>query len=1203
MVDGLTIELASSSLFGQPVFSSIEFTAPDQMISIETLSLSWDWRCLWHSKVCVEKLDIKALDIVRRVSASGDDASNAKLNLPIPIEISNLNVQRTKISLVELDLELSAISVSLNAQDSAISQLSASVDQITYLHKKQSPARSVPFEIDTFDPTHFGELRLPTLAMSLAIESLKVNRISNKLTPTAGSVVEHLDFSGAIAADSIVIKHLSAMTQHADFSLEGEVENRQFLPHDIKIQASNVNSALLNSDDIITINSTGQLDELNLTAVSSGNINATSHLAIDLIDFDLPFKLSTKWQSVTLPTSQQLKLAQGAIELAGNRHAYTVKGNTDVESPLIPKASLDLFGVGSLTNIDITNSTIETLGGTLAFNATLDWQQALAMDLQLTLQKIKPQLFWPQYHGNISGTLGAKATISDKTWSLTLAQLALTGDWLDRPIELTGRIVGQSNQQLPLGQWLFDNVHVRSGDNKAQLQGEINQNIDLAIAINAPEINQSLPEVSGSVSGNITVTGKTNSPSIYVLLKIKKLVSPGHNLSVISADLTSNFTLSNTVELDKVLPISANLAIEELQFNDTRLQDASVSMTGNAANHQIIIEANALPWQTQIIIAGKHRDKMWHGEVGRAQIASPLKSWKLSQPLLLGVNQQQREISFSAHCWIQSVYQTQLCLREKLTLNANTKSSNPITIDLVDLDLSQFNPRLPPAFNIAGQLSSHIKLQIKPGNKPYIHSETSVNHGVLTLQYMDRTISHPFKKLTSQMIIDQQLSSLNFNAASLNIGEVAITLLTDIYSDKPQLTGHIEVADFNLAPYQALVPQLTNISGFVNASTGFTGDISKPLFFGDVIISETDVLTTFSPTRVTQFNSNLSLLGQHARWNSQFKLGGGNGQFAGEVSWQQQLSAFFEVAGDKLRIARDGDLHFTVSPALTVDITPSLTKIRGELVINDGQIKIDKLPRTAIAISPDVKIRTKEVEQAVPLDLAVEVSIEPALTIEAFGLNADLEGRIKLSQTPDLPLSGFGDLALLEATYQAMGQNLIINKGQLIFTSVLQNPMVNIEAVRDPNDTQDGVTAGLYISGNATAPQLEIFSAPAMPQQQALSYLLRGKGLDAASGGGNSIAISMLLNSGIGQSSKFVGRIGDTFGIDQLSLNTSGSGDSTKLQVSGYLGPKLQLRYGVGLFDGVPEVGLRYQLSHSFFIEFVNDTGQALDVLYKFSFD
>jgi len=1039
--------------------------------------------------------------------------------------------------------------------------------------------------------------------MSLAIESLKVNRIDNKLTPTASPVVEHLDFSGAIAADSIIIKHLTALTEQANISLEGEIENRKFLPHNIKLQATNVNSALLNNDDTITINSTGQFDDLNFTVVSSGNINATSHLAINLSDFDLPFKLSAEWQSVTLPTSQQLKLAQGAIELAGNRHAYTIKGNTEVKSPLTPKASLDLFGVGSLTNIDLANSTIQTLGGTIAINATLDWQQALAMDLRLTLEKIEPQLFWPQYHGNISGTLGAKATISDKTWSLTLEQLALTGEWLDRAIDLSGHIVGQSNQQLPLGQWLFDNVHIKNGDNELQIQGEINQNIDLEIAINAPELNQSLPDVSGSVSANMTVTGKTNSPAIDVLLKINKLVSPAHNLRVASAYLTSNFTLSNTVQLDKVLPISANLAIEELQFNDTKLQHASVSMTGNAENHQIIIEANALPWQTQIIIAGKHRDKMWHGEVKRAEIASPLQHWKLDQPLLLGVNQQQRTISFSAHCWIQSVYQTQLCLRDKLILNANTKSSNPITLDLVDLELSQFNPRLPPAYNVAGQLSSQIKLEIKPGNKPYIHSETSINHGILTLQYMDRTISHPFKKLTSQMIIDQQLSSLNFHAASLNIGDVAITLLTDIYSDKPQLTGHIEVANFNLAPYQALVPQLTNISGFVNASTGFTGDISKPLFFGDVIISDTDVLTTFSPTRITQFNSNLSLLGQHARWSSQFNLGGGNGQFVGEVSWQQQISAFFEVTGDKLRIARDGDLHFMVSPALAVNITPSLTKIRGDLVINDGRIKIDKLPKTAIAISPDVKIRTKEVEQAVLLDLAVDVSIEPALNIEAFGLNANLEGRIKLNQTPDLPLSGFGDLALLEATYQAMGQNLIINKGQLIFTSVLQNPMVNIEAVRDPNDTQDGVTAGLFINGNAKAPQLEIFSSPAMPQQQALSYLLRGKGLNAGSGGGNSMAISMLLNSGIGQSSKFVGRIGDTFGIDQLSLNTSGSGDSTKLQVSGYIGPKLQLRYGVGLFDGVPEVGLRYQLSRSFFIEFVNDTGQALDVLYKFSFD
>ena len=39
--------------------------------------------------------------------------------------------------------------------------------------------------------------------------------------------------------------------------------------------------------------------------------------------------------------------------------------------------------------------------------------------------------------------------------------------------------------------------------------------------------------------------------------------------------------------------------------------------------------------------------------------------------------------------------------------------------------------------------------------------------------------------------------------------------------------------------------------------------------------------------------------------------------------------------------------------------------------------------------------------------------------------------------------------------------------------------------------------AGVRVTGSADEPKAEIFSDPAMSQQEALSYLLRGQGLDS----------------------------------------------------------------------------------------------------------
>ncbi|MCF1572991.1 translocation/assembly module TamB domain-containing protein, partial [Escherichia coli] len=62
-------------------------------------------------------------------------------------------------------------------------------------------------------------------------------------------------------------------------------------------------------------------------------------------------------------------------------------------------------------------------------------------------------------------------------------------------------------------------------------------------------------------------------------------------------------------------------------------------------------------------------------------------------------------------------------------------------------------------------------------------------------------------------------------------------------------------------------------------------------------------------------------------------------------------------------------------------------------------------------------------------------------------------------------------------------------------------PFVSIKAIRNPNNTQDGVIAGIQVTGPADEPMITIFSEPAKPQANALSYLLRGQDIDGEAGG------------------------------------------------------------------------------------------------------
>lgn len=72
--------------------------------------------------------------------------------------------------------------------------------------------------------------------------------------------------------------------------------------------------------------------------------------------------------------------------------------------------------------------------------------------------------------------------------------------------------------------------------------------------------------------------------------------------------------------------------------------------------------------------------------------------------------------------------------------------------------------------------------------------------------------------------------------------------------------------------------------------------------------------------------------------------------------------------------------------------------------------------------------------------------------------------------------------------------------------------------------------------------------------------------------------------------------------MKNLSLDTEGVGDSSAVVVSGYITPDLQVKYGVGIFDSLATLTLRYRLMPRLYLEAVSGLDQALDLLYQFEF-
>ena len=219
-----------------------------------------------------------------------------------------------------------------------------------------------------------------------------------------------------------------------------------------------------------------------------------------------------------------------------------------------------------------------------------------------------------------------------------------------------------------------------------------------------------------------------------------------------------------------------------------------------------------------------------------------------------------------------------------------------------------------------------------------------------------------------------------------------------------------------------------------------------------------------------------------------------------------------------------------------------------------------------------------------------------------FGLNARVEGNILAVEKPGGPTTGSGELRIVDGEYRAYGQGLVIEKGRVLFAGgPIGQPGLDVRAVRRP---VEGILVGVQVRGNLRQPDFTLFSDPAMTQGNQLSYLVLGRPLGGASGGEGSALSRAALALGLRGGNTVAGKIGGKLGLDQFGVETgeAGSGTSTEqasFVVGKYLSPKLYVSYGLGLFDPVSTVRLRYAIiSHWELVTESSSAASGGDLIY-----
>lgn len=232
-------------------------------------------------------------------------------------------------------------------------------------------------------------------------------------------------------------------------------------------------------------------------------------------------------------------------------------------------------------------------------------------------------------------------------------------------------------------------------------------------------------------------------------------------------------------------------------------------------------------------------------------------------------------------------------------------------------------------------------------------------------------------------------------------------------------------------------------------------------------------------------------------------------------------------------------------------------------------------------------------------DVRVVLGQDVQLDTPAF--KGKLQGNLRVVETPQLAPRGSGNVAVVAGKYKIYGEEIDIQRGQLLFSnSPLDNPGLDLRVARQGRDavSSDEITAGAQVRGTLKKPQLTLFSQPKMSDPDILAYLVLGR---APQSGGSTSETAMLfkaasaLSSGGGGVTK---SLGDTFGLDSVELGGSG-GDDTSLMLGKYLTPNLYVGYGVGLLDAINTFNVKYQFSKYVMFESASSSaGTGADLTY-----
>lgn len=470
-----------------------------------------------------------------------------------------------------------------------------------------------------------------------------------------------------------------------------------------------------------------------------------------------------------------------------------------------------------------------------------------------------------------------------------------------------------------------------------------------------------------------------------------------------------------------------------------------------------------------------------------------------------------------------------------------------------------------------------------------------------------------FNSFNFKANLTQHLVSLDTKALlAHNFGKIDTKINVANPLGSKNLSGYVKVDNLNLAIFSLVASMGVNqIEGRANLDTTLSGTLNDPYLNGNLDING-NLEPRYAIGVVENYNLNLGVHGQRGNLHGKINLNGTDINLNGSLDWSDGAYANLNVNTTNLPVFLVGYGRADANLNTNVSFNDDYLDIKGTSYIDSARIKVQSITDSAVMPSSDEIIISKQglvnTNFKKPTNLRSHIDLQFSLgndvLLSAMGLNSNIAGSVWIhKELEDRDVKGQGQIYLVNGKAELYGHKFIVNRASSNFNGNIVNPGLDVEVIADPQDLEDDVTVGVHVTGYAQNPKIAFFSKPQMSQNEILSYILYGHGLEKSSSAQDANNSNILLSLGLSSTTSLVTGFVNALGIDGLEFNTQGSGDDTQVAVQGYLTRKIKVSYGYGIFSTIGEFKLRYELMRSLYAEFISSIDQAVDLVYSFEFN